>query len=353
MEVDRGPDWNGFVERLIQDWAFQKTWFEGTPKTIFLGGGTPSRLPVKALKHLCDSLVHEQTVEVSMECNPEDLDLPTLEAIRFAGVNRVSIGMQTLNERYARFLNRGCTTKFARELLSKVSRLQWNSWSIDLIFALPGQTEAELRADLETVLELGVPHVSLYGLTWEPGTPFKRALDSGKLTSVPDRAWRRQYDLIRETLSEAGLLQYEVSNFARPGHESLHNQLYWSDCAYMGLGPSAHGYLPDGRRTSHVSDIQQYLHEHTPSLDRPSDEQHALDMIVGGMRSRNGLDLQRLREKTGFTVPNVALTRLTQQEVIHWDGQRIAPTDAGFPISDAIVSHLATNMRPKPSDRSP
>ena len=287
--------------------------------------------------------------EVSMECNPEDITPEKLARWRSFGIHRLSIGMQTLNPKFAHLLNRGCTTDYAQEILEEVRKANWPSWSIDLIFALPEQSLDDLNKDLDAILELGVPHVSLYGLTWEEGTPFSRALAQGKMHAVSDELWRAQYDLIRERLLSNGFEQYEVSNFAKPGHQSKHNLLYWSDAPYLGLGPSAHGYRFDGIRTRHVADIAVYMNDPQVQTHIPSAEQQALDMLIGGIRSTSGLDSQRLHVKTGMVIDPKRIRQLTQQGLITVKKGRIIPTHDGFPLSDAIVDFLTKGLAAQPN----
>ena len=344
MEVDRQPDWSAFVDQLLVDWETQKPFFRGSPKTVFLGGGTPSRLPTHELARLLKGLSCRPATEVSMECNPEDIEPDHLNAWRESGLNRLSIGMQTLNEKFAQFLNRGCTAKHSARILGEVHSMNWPSWSVDLMFALPNQTMTDLEQDLHAVLASEVPHVSLYGLTWEPGTPFHRAKQEGRMTEVNDEEWRLQYDRIRDTLISAGFEQYEVSNFAKPGHRSIHNQLYWSDQAYMGLGPSAHGYRPNQERTRHKSDISSYMNSVEVSVEMPAAQQRAVDMLIGGLRSVEGIDLERLAQKTGLSPNPAAIEALRKEGFIEYSESVIRPTHDGFPISDAMVTHLANKL---------
>ena len=248
--------------------------------------------------------------------------------------------MQTLNPKFARLLNRECTTEYAKEILQEVRQANWPSWSIDLIFALPEQTLTDLNQDLDAILSLDVPHVSLYGLTWEQGTPFARALAHGRMHAIDDDLWRKQYDLIRDRLLSNGYLQYEVSNFAKPGHESRHNSLYWSDAPYVGLGPSAHGYRPDGTRTQHVADVHQYMNHPEVQTHLPTRIQHAVDMLISGLRSTVGIHPRRLLAKSGHTIESKRIHHLVTQGLITMENGRIIPTHDGFPVSDAIVEYL-------------
>ena len=301
-------------------------------------------MPPTQIRRLLNEIGEGGPLEISMECNPEDVTATRLTDWKDAGLNRLSLGIQTLNKDFARLLNRACTASKSASILQLVAEAQLPTWSIDLMFALPNQSVDDLQKDLDGLLQAGVPHVSLYGLTWEPGTPFHNALVQGRLQSTPDQQWREQYDLIRDVLTRAGFEQYEVSNFAKAGHRSIHNQLYWSDYPYMGIGPSAHGYRPDGHRTCHVADIQDYLMGDVPHLEAPTPEQLATDMLIGGMRTIHGLDLKRLEQKTSLAPSQIAIQSLEEKGLIVTEDHRIRPTFEGFPISDAIVRHLVTHL---------
>jgi len=221
------------------------------------------------------------------------------------------------------------------------------------MFALPGQTAADIEDDLAAVIDLGAPHVSLYGLTFEPDTPFERALAQGRLIETNELEWRKQYDCIRQTLKSAGYEQYEVSNFAKPGQQSLHNQLYWSDRHYMGLGPSAHGYRPDGLRTRHLSDISGYMSGSLPVEETPTPKQRAQDMLVGGLRSVAGLDLERMAHRTGLTANPKTIDSLQNAGLIDKHVNHLYPTHEGYPVCDSVVRLLAQNLISISGRRSP
>jgi oxygen-independent coproporphyrinogen-3 oxidase len=217
---------------------------------------------------------------------------------------------------------------------------------VDLIFALPGQGLEDLAADLEAILQVDPPHVSLYGLTIERGTPFERAVRHGELTPVDEEVWRAMYLRIVRDLEAVGMHRYEVSNFAWPGHESVHNVLYWTDRPYLGLGPSAHSYAPDGARWSNVRDVASYLERADPTetSEVPTAAQQALDLLVSVMRGRDGLDLDHLARRTGHALPDEVIEGLVARALLRREEQRIALSEAGFPVADAVIRHLAERL---------
>jgi len=348
VEADRDVDWAGFVHRVLREHHDRRRAFEGTASTVFLGGGTPSRMPTDALHTLLDGLAPAPDAEVTAECNPEDCTPAWLDGAITAGVNRVSLGLQTFQPRFARLLNRACSVDDARDTARRLAAAPLNSWSLDLIFALPGQTLADVDADLDAIAEVAPPHVALYGLTYEPGTPFDRARERGKLTALPDDTWRTMYDHIVARLRAMGIDRYEVSNFARPGHRSAHNQGYWSDQPYLGVGPSAHGYLPDGTRYHNVRDVVRYLADDdcTATVERPTPTEAATDHLVSVLRGVGGVNLDRLARRTGLCPPSGVVQRLCIEGLLTQHGAQIALTDAGFPVADAVIAHLADRLAP-------
>ena len=223
---DATPPSERYVERILWEADLRKEAFSGDAQTLFFGGGTPSRLPPETLAEIIEGLPLRDNVEISMEANPEDLDHETLMKLLDAGLNRISVGIQTLSEVRARRLGRLHTLNKAEEALTLLANSRLASWSADLMFGLPDSTTADLCQDLTQMLAYSPPHVSVYGLTIEENTPFARAVERGRMHPLPDDVWRAQYDLLVRTLSAADVERYEVSNFARRGHECVHNTGY-------------------------------------------------------------------------------------------------------------------------------
>jgi len=350
--VETGTDvqWVAFVDRVLREDSARRPAFGALADTVFLGGGTPSRMPPEPLARLITGLRARPGAEITAEANPEDVDDAWLDGALRAGLTRLSLGVQTFHEAHAKRLGRASTVRQARDTCRRVAASGIASWSVDLIFAVPGQTLDDLHADLDTILELGAPHVSLYGLTFEEGTPFERLRARGNMTPVDDDGWREMYEAIVQRLRAAGLDRYEVSNFARPGHESAHNRLYWNDRPYLGLGPSAHGYAPDGTRWIDVADVAAWMAQDDPtaSSEMPSPRARAVDLLLSALRGRDGLDLEYLRRRTGHILSASALAPLSSEGLVVRSGTRIALAEAGFPVSDAIVRHLVDRLAVEP-----
>jgi oxygen-independent coproporphyrinogen-3 oxidase len=336
---ERGvPPWRPFVEHVLHEYRWRRPEFEGPAATVFFGGGTPSRLPAEAFAILLAELEREPGAEVSIEVNPEDLSPEWLEGVLAAGITRVSLGVQSLQRDPARRLGRAHTSAAAEPALQLLSRSAVRSWSADLVFAVPEQTEELLWQDLEQLLAHHPPHVSLYGLTIEPGTRFERA----QLAPCDEDLFCAMYEGLVQRLARAGLDRYEVSNFARPDHRCRHNQLYWTDAPYLGLGPSAHGYAPSGERWINVPDLARYLASTDPteSREKPTPQAAATDLWISGLRAVEGVDLEYLHQRTGQKPDEAVLQRLIAGGWLHRHGSRVALTHAGFPICDAIVKKL-------------
>ncbi len=345
VDPDRGDaPWEAFADRVAAEVDSLRPRFPGPLHTLYLGGGTPSRAPTPILKRLLS--LGSGAVELTLEANPEDLDEAYLGAALAAGVTRVSLGVQSLSTAQARKLGRAHTPAEGRAAAQLLARSGAPSWSLDLMFALPDQTLADVTEDLDAVLSLDPPHVSLYGLSYEAGTPFGRAAAGGKLVEADEGLWADMYGTIVERLEASGRLRYEVSNFARPGHESEHNRGYWRDRPYMGVGPSAHGYAPDGRRWVDRPDTALWIDGQDPvrTWETPTPDQAATDMIISGLRSVDGLDLVRLARRTHRAPRGVAVRKLMSAGLLDTttDPLRLGP--AGWMVADGVAAALAADL---------
>ena len=225
--------------------------FPGDPvRTLYLGGGTPSRLPLQQLYRLFEAL-HRRfdlsgTTECTVEVNPEDVTTEWLAGVRDLGVTRLSMGIQSFQPGLLEFMHRAHSAPEAHQALESVVRAGFTSFSVDLIYGCPGQTDAQLQDDLGQLLAYDPPHLSAYSLTIEPRTRLGRQAELGRLNPADDDTVVRQARLIREVLGANGIHQYEISNYARPGHEAEHNSAYWCHENYLGLGPAAHSFYWPG-----------------------------------------------------------------------------------------------------------
>lgn len=338
------PRSEGFTIGVLRDFGMWKSVFPDSPATLYFGGGTPSRVEAHTLGPIIETV---EAPSVTAEANPEDLGRSWLADMRAAGVNRISLGVQTLQPHLAKVVGRAHHD--ARPAIEAVATGGFDSWSADLMFGLPHQTRADLEADLDALLAFDPPHVSIYGLTIEPGTGFHR-LHRRRGLAIPDEDdWAWMYDRIVSRLREAGIHRYEVSNFARDGHRSAHNSLYWSGAPYMGLGPSAHGFAPDGRRWENPS-YAPWTAGTEPTVERPTPDQAVTDRIVSGLRGVDGvLDL----ELGPFTIDPRTRGQLVAAGLLAPEPGRLQLTLEGFPVADAVIRALVRSLTPpEPPDGS-
>jgi len=253
--VRRAPvdAWLGAIEAELSGIANARGWSDPLQlTTLYVGGGTPSLLGCGAMAALARGLAgyarwDPDAIEWTAEANPESLTAEVAADWREAGVNRISLGIQTFDERVLRWMGRLHGAEGARAALDAARGAGLTNFSVDLIFALPRRLERDLASDLDAVLRLEPPHVSLYGLTAEPSTPLGKWVNTGRERLPDAEVYADEYLLAVDRLTRAGYRHYEVSNFALPGHESRHNIAYWRRVPYLGLGPGAHSYLPPER----------------------------------------------------------------------------------------------------------
>lgn len=273
-------------------------------ETIYFGGGTPSMIPVKHLAQLLKRVKEQFDVhpdaEITMEANPDDIDELTLASWKQLGINRLSIGIQTFDDERLKFLNRAHNSKEATQSIKLAKQQGFSNLTCDLIYAIPPNSMDKWKTDLETLLELGIPHLSLYGLTIEPKTVFGNWKSNGKLEEVTESANADQYTYAIERLSRAGYEHYEVSNFCQPGMYSRHNSAYWLQKPYLGIGPGAHSY--DGQSRSYAARnnniyISSLEKEKLPlETEQLSPVQQANEYMLTRIRTRFGIDPKQISE---------------------------------------------------------
>lgn len=322
--------------------------------SIFFGGGTPSLMPPETVAAVIEAVAAgwrlRPDAEITLEANPTSAEAGRFRAYAGAGVTRLSMGVQALRDRDLRALGRLHTAAEARAAFD-LARAAFGQVSFDLIYARQGQSLAAWRAELGEALELAVDHLSLYQLTIEPGTRFGDLAARGRLRGLPDEG--RSADLYRCTqdlCDQAGLPAYEVSNHARPGAESRHNLIYWRYGDYVGVGPGAHGRLTIGGDRLAIESIAnpeawlEAAERETGAATRRAavvPAEQAVEMLLMGMRLREGIDLDRHALLAGRRLSEDAIGTLAGMGFVARDGARLRATDAGRPVLNAVIESLS------------
>jgi oxygen-independent coproporphyrinogen-3 oxidase len=277
--------------------------------TVYLGGGTPTVLSPGELHRLGEiissTLRVENVQEMTAEANPGSADGRRLAVLREFGFGRLSLGAQSFEDQDLRVLGRSHSATDIPEAVRAARRAGFESLSLDLIFGLPAQRPGGFLASLRRALELAPEHVSLYGLTWEPGTPLTEELAAGLTAPCPQEVEREMYLGAVEQLTAAGYRHYEIANFARPGHECRHNINYWRSGEYVGLGAGAFSYL-DGERSGNAPDPEEYCsrleggRDPVENRERLAAEKSAREALMLALRMTDGVELAEFRARSGF-----------------------------------------------------
>ncbi len=342
----------GALAAEIAAWG-ERPKLRGRPAaTVYLGGGTPSLLAPGAVAEILDAVRAAFPLapgaEVTLEANPGTVDRAGLAGFRAAGVNRLSFGVQAFQDRLLRVAGRDHTAEDARRSLADARAAGFTNLSLDLIFALPGQTLDDWAASLDEAVGLGPEHISAYGLTYEEGTPFHRDRRAGRLRPVDEETEAAMFDLGIARLTAAGFEQYEISNFARPGFRSAHNQIYWRRGDYLGFGAGAHSCL-DGRRFFNRRLPQEYIAavRRNGSAEAGAEDltprQRLGEAMVLGLRLREGLDLEALAAgfaPWGVAPDATALERLEGAGLVERRGPRLRLTDRGIRLANEVFVAL-------------
>lgn len=325
---------------------------QGSVSSIYFGGGTPSLLTPSEISVFLDA-VHRlfsltEDTEITLEANPDDIEEEKLRGFRAAGVNRLSIGIQTFHEPHLKFMNRAHNAEEALTALSKVRAAGFSNLTADLIYGLPSKSHDLLKHDLEILTSLNLPHISAYCLTIESKTAFGRKLERGQMTDVDDNFANEQFDIVRHTLENADYLHYETSNFAKPWHYSKHNTAYWFGEPYLGIGPGAHSFDGKSRRSANVSNNRRYT-ESFEKGKRPAEIEHlsSADLVnealITRLRTLWGLDTEKLRQQTGIDLlkeKKEELEKLLTEELISQEGYTLKLTDKAKFTADFVSLRL-------------
>ncbi len=342
-----------YVDAVIAEARLRRDELHDEPvMTLYLGGGTPSQLPLPLLEGLIGGLRAALDLsgveEFTVEANPDDVTPEWCAGVAALGVNRVSMGVQSFEDHILRLIGRRHTARQAAEAVANLRAAGISNISIDLIFGLPGQTEVSWTASVEQAVSLRPLHISAYGLTYEEGTRLWHQRERGEVAEVPEEQCLEMYRILIEKLTASGYEHYEISNFALPGYYSRHNSSYWDDTPYLGLGAAAHSYDGNVRRYN-PHDLHQYMS--AVMAGKTAYEQEDLtiherydERVMLGLRTSHGVDAERLHRDFGELAWQ-HFTREAQRHIeaglLHVTGDnRYVLTRDGIMLSDAVIRDL-------------
>lgn len=346
-----------FVDQLIEEInARENTKFSKEPvQTIYFGGGTPSLLSVEQVQAIMGAIRNVFQLdlkEVTLEMNPDDVNPEYLDGLKTSGITRASMGVQTFDADLLNFMNRAHTSEEALGCLQMLKESDFEVFTVDLIYGNPGQSLTSLENDIETLLKFDPPHISAYSLTIEPKTRLGVQVKLGRLVPPEDDILSEHFDLVEKKFAESGIQQYEVSNFAKPGKEAMHNSNYWSHENYLGLGPGAHSFWWEekknsAQRWSNEKNIKSYLRgEWKEQFDAETLdlENLAEERLMLGLRTKAGVSEFELKSRYNFEFSSEQesyMSKKVEEGKVTMNGS-INLTTQGLKIADAIVLDLLT-----------
>ena len=339
---------DSYLEHLLQEfhsYDIQKL------RTLYIGGGTPTALSAPQLEVLLDGLTKNLDLsvleELTIEANPGDLDEDKIAVLKNSAVNRVSLGVQTFDDKMLKKIGRSHLEKDIYENIDRLKLAGFDNISIDLIYALPGQTMEQVKDNVAKAIALDIPHMSLYSLILENHTVFMNRMRRGKLPLPKEEVEAEMFEYIIAALELAGFEHYEISNFSKPGFESRHNLMYWDNAEYYGIGAGASGYV-NGVRYKNHGPIRHYLkaveegnariHEEHLSLREQMEEEMFL-----GLRKKTGVSKARFEEKFGTSFENIygqVVRDLCHQGLLQVEGQQIRMTKKGLFLGDTVAERF-------------
>jgi len=339
------------LDGILKEMNLRKDYLGGKPiRTIYFGGGTPSLLAAEEIGRILDEIFKLFDCcpeEITLEANPDDLSTDYIKSLLKLSVNRLSIGVQSFDNDDLKRMNRRHNSSQAINAVKECQDAGLDNISIDLIYGLPGQTLAQWEKNLRIAVDLQTPHISAYHLTYEKDTEFFRQWKQGKLSPAEETISEVMFNALINRLKEAGVRQYEISNFAKPGMESKHNSSYWNDVPYIGLGPSAHSYNGVSRQWN-VSDLNLYteaiengkIFYEIEELDKNT---RYNDFVITSLRTMEGMDMLLMREKFGEKLYDYCLRNagaFINRNLLEFNAGRLRLTEKGIFISDGIMAEL-------------
>ena len=351
----RIADWNKYTKALEEEFNLRQSEMDFNPVTLYLGGGTPSLIPSGYLnglvKFLNERVRNNYWKEFTLELNPEDVTSDKCRDWKKIGINRISLGLQTLDDNILKNIGRKHISKQGLEALAILGQ-HFDNVSVDLMFGLPGQTPEIYEKTISQILKLNPTHISSYSLMLEPGTALTHLNEKKKIKLPSEHDWLKMFDITNNKLAENGYHRYEISNYSLNGFESIHNTNYWLGKPYMGLGPGAHSYDGKSIRKANPKDIKGYLSYFLSSTkniihfyeeENLSQNDLCEEMIMTRMRTKKGLDLELFKEKFGDIKKEKLLqqsNKYLQSGLLKESSGYLFFTEKGWLIFDTILSDI-------------
>ena len=336
---------DSYLEHLIEEYD---SYDIKKLRTLYIGGGTPTALSAHQLAFLLEKLTDKLDLsyleELTIEANPGDLDQEKIAVLKDSPVNRVSLGVQTFNDRMLKKIGRSHLEKDIYENIANLKKAGFDNISIDLIYALPKQTMEDVKINVAKAIALDIPHMSLYSLILENHTVFMNRMRRGKLPLPKEDLEAEMFDYIIAELEKAGFEHYEISNFSKPGFESRHNLMYWDNAEYYGIGAGASGYV-NGVRYKNHGPIRHYLQEVEAGNARVQEEVLTLkekmeEEMFLGLRKKSGVSKKRFEEKFGLSFEDqygAVVSELTEQGLLVPDKDIVRMTKKGLFLGDTVA----------------
>ena len=339
---------DSYLEHLLEEY---RSYDIQQLRTLYIGGGTPTALSAQQLEFLLDGLTKNLDLstleELTIEANPGDLDSDKIAVLKNSSVNRVSLGVQTFDDKMLKKIGRSHLEKDIYENIDRLKLAGFENISIDLIYALPGQTMEQVKDNVAKAIALDIPHMSLYSLILENHTVFMNRMRRGKLPLPKEELEAEMFEYIIAELENAGFEHYEISNFSKPGFESRHNLMYWANAEYFGIGAGASGYV-NGVRYKNHGPIRHYMKAVEAGNARINEEhlsqreQMEEEMFLG-LRKKSGVSIRRFEEKfaTSFEELYGQVVRdLCHQGLLQVEGQQIRMTKKGLFLGDTVAERF-------------
>ena len=336
---------DAYLEHLIQE---TRSYEIGKLRTLYIGGGTPTALSAQQLAYLLTELPKvmdlSEVEEFTIEANPGDLDPDKIAVLKDSQVKRVSLGVQTFDNKMLKKIGRSHQEQDIYDNIRHLKQAGFDNISIDLIYALPGQTMDQVKENVAKAIDLDIPHMSLYSLILENHTVFMNRMRRGKLPLPKEELEAEMFEYIIEELEKAGFEHYEISNFSKPGFESRHNLVYWDNAEYYGLGAGASGYV-DGIRYKNHGPIRHYLEAVEAGKARITEEHLTMEEkmeeeLFLGLRKKTGVSKARFEEKFGVSFNQrygLVVASLTEQGLLVPDDKQVRMTKRGLFLGDTVA----------------